>query len=225
MATPLTAEYENDVIEGKSRLEIIEELENLGVVSAALPRLSNAELENLLDSLGSLMDTHAPRPGRPKAGSDGPVVLTQADKKILCHFFSKRGKVTSLSLSKELGMPLSTVQRRKKRLEKNLIEISYSPRLEKLGWRSASLFILTSGGMVELGRAIMEMDDKVLSVTRIIGKEDADIVAQVVFRTNSELTSLIDQVKEKEGVRAVSWSEAVELIGINTNSYLQVIGD
>ena len=79
--------------------------------------------------------------------------------------------------------------------------------------------------MVELGRAIMEMDDKVLSVTRIIGKEDADIVAQVVFRTNSELTSLIDQVKEKEGVRAVSWSEAVELIGINTNSYLQVIGD
>lgn len=223
MVTPLTAEYENDVIEGRSRVEIIEELEDLGVVTASLSRLSDGELEDLLDSLGSLMDAHASSLGRPKADSNGPIVLTQADKKILYHFFSKRGNVTSLSLSKELGMPLSTVQRRRKRLEENLIEISYSPRLEKLGWRTASLSILASGDVAELGRAIMETDDRVLSVTRIIGKEDADIVAQVVFRTNSELMSLIDQVKEKEGVHAVSWSEAVELIGTNAGSYLQVI--
>ena len=223
MATSLTSEYENDVIEGKSRAEIIEELEDLGVVTSALSVLSDVELRDLLCSLGGLVDAHASRRGRPRADGDGPIVLSQVDKKILHQFFSKRGNITSLSLSKELGMPLSTVQRRRKRLEENLIEIIYSPRLEKLGWRTASLSILASGDVAELGRAIMEIGDRVLSVTRIIGKEDADIVAQVVFRTNSELMSLIDQIKEKEGVRAVSWSEAVELIGTNAGSYLQVI--
>ena len=144
-------------------------------------------------------------------------------KRYFTTFFFRHANVTSLSLSKELGVPLSTVQRRKKRLEDTLIDISYSPRLEKLGWRTASLSILAGGNVSELGRVILEVSDRVLSATRIIGRDDADIMAQVAFRTNSELMSLIDQVKEKEGVRAVSWSEVVELIGTNAASYLQVI--
>lgn len=228
VATSLTSEYENEIEEaqaqGRRRIEIIEELEDLGVVTNSLSLLSDGELEGLLGSLDSLVDARRPRRGRPRADDDdGPVTLSPVDKKILYHFFSRHGNVTSLSLSKELGVPLSTVQRRKKRLEDALIDISYSPRLEKLGWRTASLSILAGGNVSELGRAILEVSDRVLSATRIIGRDDADIMAQVVFRTNSELMSLIDQVKEKEGVRAVSWSEVMELIGTNAASYLQVI--
>lgn len=202
----------------------MEELEDLGVVTNSLSLLSDGELEGLLGSLDSLMDVRGPGRGRPKADDDGgPVTLSPVDKKILYHFFSRHGNVTSLSLSKELGVPLSTVQRRKKRLEDALIDISYSPRLEKLGWCTASLLILAGGNVSELGRVILEVSDRVLSATRIIGRDDADIMAQVAFRTNSELMSLIDQVKEKEGVRAVSWSEVVELIGTNAASYLQVL--
>lgn len=230
MATSLTPEYENDITASKdqtatnaSRLEIIEELEDLGVVTATLSLLSAGELQSLLASLDSLVEAHARKRGRPKADSDGPVVLSQVDKKILSHFFSKCGNVTSLSLSKELGVPLSTVQRRRKRLEDNLIEVSYSPRLEKLGWRSASLSVLASGNALALGKEILEMGDMILSATRIIGEIDADLVVQVIFRTNAELMSLIDKVKEKDGVRAVTWSETVELIGRNNVSYLKII--
>lgn len=236
MATSLTSEYENEITaledpenttdsDAASRIEIIEELEDLGVVTASLSLLSAGELESLLDSLDNLLEAHASqrKRGRPRANGDGPLVLSQVDKKILSHFFSKCGNVTSLSLSKELGVPLSTVQRRRKRLEDSLIEVSYSPRLEKLGWRTASLSVLASGNALALGKEILEMGDRVLSATRIIGEVDADIVVQVIFRTNAELMSLIDQVKEKEGVRAVSWSETVELIGRNSVSYLKII--
>ena len=228
VATSLTSEYENEIEEaqaqGRRRIEIIEELEDLGVVTNSLSLLSDGELEGLLGSLDSLVDVQGPRRGRPRADDDdSPVTLSPVDKKILYHFFSRHGNVTSLSLSKELGVPLSTIQRRKKRLEDTLIDIIYSPRLEKLGWRTASLSILAGGNVSELGRAILEVSDRILSATRIIGRDDADIVAQVAFRTNSELMSLIDQVKEKEGVRAVSWSEVVELIGTNAANYLQVI--
>ncbi|MEO9295946.1 MAG: winged helix-turn-helix transcriptional regulator [Nitrososphaera sp.] len=234
MATSLAAEYENEIRgandnnnnnSNNQRIEIIEELEDLGVVTSSLSLLTDGELESLLGSLSSLVEAHAPRRGRPRAGTNGPVILSEVDRKILQRFFSKHGDITSLSLSKELGVPLSTVQRRRKRLEDNLIEISYSPRLEKLGWRTASLSILAGCNVQELGEAILEMSDRVLSATRIIGRDDADMVVQVVFRTNSELMSLIDLIKEKEGVHAVSWSEVVELIGTNTAGYLQVIDD
>lgn len=50
-----------------------------------------------------------------------------------------------------------------------------------------------------------------------------DLRAEIVFKTNSELVSLIDQIKSKEGVRNVLWSEYVQLVAKNENTCKWII--
>ena len=43
-------------------------------------------------------------------------------------------------MSKKLEIPLTTIQRRRKRLEKEFLENDYTLLLEKFGWRRVDFF-------------------------------------------------------------------------------------
>lgn len=210
-----------------SREEIIEALKNMGIHSAILNALPSADLGGLLNSITNLVEVHLSqsqkRKGRPPLDYEH-IVLSSLDKKILQYFFSSNHNFTSIMLSKKLGVPLSTVQRRRKRLEEILVETGYSPKLDKLGWRTGNLSISVAGvDVAELGRNILEMNEMVLSATRTIGESRIDLVLEVIFRTNSDLISLIEQIKQKDGVREVFWNESIELLGKNKNGYIKAI--
>src|SRR5215467_15597387 len=70
-------------------------------------------------------------------------VLSLVDKKILKVLLNPDGPISSLYLSKKLDIPHATIQRRRKRLEKELLKFTYNVDLEKFGWRRADLFIST----------------------------------------------------------------------------------
>src|SRR5437867_5294961 len=72
--------------------------------------------------------------------------LTPTDKQILRAIMASRGRISSVDLARQLEIPLTTTQRRRKRLESEFLEVSYSFRLDKLGWRNADLLITTSKG-------------------------------------------------------------------------------
>ncbi|MEM2140538.1 Lrp/AsnC family transcriptional regulator [Nitrososphaera sp.] len=210
----------------QSRHEILGELESLGVDTDAFSSLPMENLSELLDSLQNLVRASSMhrRPGRPKNNGEYIPVLSEPDKKILRHLFSSNGYVSSLMLSRELGIPLSTVQRRRKRLESNLVERHYTLRVEKFGWRTATLFVSTTNGKTAIvGKDILDMSNTVTSVTRTLGENTIDIKVEVIFRTNHELLLLIDRIKSCDGVRNVFWSESVESIGRNSDCYRQVI--
>jgi DNA-binding Lrp family transcriptional regulator len=140
--------------------------------------------------------------------------LTSADKTILHHLFSSQGHTSSLKLSRELNIPLSTIQRRRKRLQDSLIETRYSLKIEKLGWRNATLLISTASGKIEtIGQEILDMSDLVSSVTRAMGGSNFDLRVEVIFKTNTDLMMLIDRIKSTEGVSGLIWSESLKLIG------------
>ena len=52
-------------------------------------------------------------------------------------------------MSKKLEIPLTTIQRRRKRLEKEFLEEDYTFLLEKFGWRRVDFFISTSDGKTD----------------------------------------------------------------------------
>jgi DNA-binding Lrp family transcriptional regulator len=235
VATSLTTEHcnglsivdKNDCIdafksttgEGKecqSRHEILEELGHLGVNTEELALLSIEGLANLLNGFRVLMIARdQPRkPGRPKRNGGDMPVLTNADKTILHHLFSSQGHASSLKLSRELNIPLSTIQRRRKRLQDGLIETSYSLKIEKLGWRNATLLVSTASGKIEtIGQEILDMSDLVSSVSRAMGGSNFDLRVEVIFKTNTDLMTLIDKIKSTEGVSGLIWSESLKLIG------------
>jgi DNA-binding Lrp family transcriptional regulator len=204
--------------ECQSRHEILKELEDLGVNSEELASVSIDSLAGLLKGLHALIDAHSEqhrrRPGRPKRSESDMPVLTKSDKTILHHLFSSQGHVSSLKLSRELDIPLSTIQRRRKRLQDGLLETHYSLRIEKLGWRSATLLISTTNRAIEsIGTEILGMSDLVSSVSRAMGGSNFDLRVEVVFKTNADLMTLIDRIKLTEGVSGIIWSESLKLIG------------
>jgi DNA-binding Lrp family transcriptional regulator len=208
-----------------SRKEILEELEDMGVNGDMLGALSMESLGDLLNGMRNLVATHSDvKRGRPKGTGEFVPTLSDADKKIIHQLFSSEDYVPSLALSKELDIPLSTIQRRRKRLEDNLIERSYSLKAGVFGFRTATLFISTSDGKtMSIGKEILEMDGAVTSVTRTLGENAMDLRAEVVFKNNSDLLALIEQIKSLDGVRDVCWSESIELVGRNNRPYRVII--
>jgi DNA-binding Lrp family transcriptional regulator len=190
--------------------------------------LPNMILADILASLKDVVNAHASRRGRPAKRAaetpDGPPILSNTDKKILKSLLTSNGSISSLTLSKSLDIPLSTVQRRRKRLEANLLETSYSIRIEKFGLRSATLFVTISCASAEsIGREILSLDNEVISVRRCIGENSIDLQAEVLFESNKELLGIIERIKSIEGVSNVSWSEAIKVIGRNAECFQRVI--
>jgi DNA-binding Lrp family transcriptional regulator len=210
------------------REEILAELETLGIDVEPFDSLPNMILTDILASLKDIVNAHSIRRGRPAKRAtesvDSPPILSSTDKKILKALLTSNGSISSLTLSKNLDIPLSTVQRRRKRLEANLLETSYSIRIERFGLRSASLFVtVTCGSADSIGREILSFDREVLSVKRCIGENSIDLQAEVLFESNKELLSIIERIKSIDGVSSVSWSEAIKTIGRNVESFQRVI--
>ena len=75
-----------------------------------------------------------------------PRLLSQIDKEILKVILSPNDKHSSIFLTRKLGVPQTTIQRRRKRLENEFLESSYSLDLKKFGWRRVDLLIATRNG-------------------------------------------------------------------------------
>jgi DNA-binding Lrp family transcriptional regulator len=145
------------------------------------------------------------------------------DKQVLKSLITSNGRISSLALSRQLEIPLTTVQRRRKRLESEFIDMYYVLQLEKLSWRRAHLLISTEEGRTRvIGKQLLERSS-IASVSTTIGEHTIDLLAEVIFKDNAELLNIIEWVKSSEGVREVIWTEAVEKLGENKDKILEII--
>jgi DNA-binding Lrp family transcriptional regulator len=150
--------------------------------------------------------------------------LSLLDKKILKALLSSTGTVSSATLSKELDIPLSTVQRRRRRLESNLLNRSYTLKAEMLGMRTAELFISTRNGTTSaVARTLLEFDAMVDSVIRVIGTNSTNIITEIRFKNNSELLGVVERIRSFSGVVSVSWIERIGFIGQNDDIWQGII--
>jgi hypothetical protein len=139
--------------------------------------------------------------------------LSLVDKQILKILLDPEGDKTSTMLEKKLGIPHSTIQRRRRHLEKVYLERTYSLNLTNLGYRRVDLLIYTGGGATKAIANELLKRDEVVYVGRSIGEHTIDLRAQVIIKDNSELLGLLELVKAMESVRDVIWSEIVDVIG------------
>lgn len=124
-------------------------------------------------------------------------------------------RVSSSAMSKKLGIPTSTVQRRRKRLEKEYITASFSLNSKNFGWRNVDLLIGTErGATLQVGKELLKRPD-ISRVASMLGEHAINLKAEALVVNNAELVRLIEQVKAIDGVRDVLWCEVVETIGKN----------
>ena len=76
-------------------------------------------------------------------------LLSRTDKMILKEILSPIGNQSSVFMSRKLEIPLTTIQRRRKRLEKEFLVKDYTLLVNKLGWRRVDFFISIRDGKIE----------------------------------------------------------------------------
>ena len=228
----------NDSINENSRIALLEKLGSFGFAVDQYAECTIEQLQDLVKGAKWLHRTYDPSVESAEGAEDDdspmsrPVdnkrepnlYFTEVDKKVLKSLLDSSGRVSSLALSRRLEIPLTTVQRRRKRLESEFLEVSYSLKLDKLGWRRAELFISTHNGMTSaVGKELLN-HSSITRVAKSIGEHTIDLRADSVFKSNKDLLSVIEWIKSLEGVRDVAWTEAVEMIGKNSAIQYEIIG-
>jgi DNA-binding Lrp family transcriptional regulator len=139
--------------------------------------------------------------------------ISEIDKKILKILLEPSGKLSSVDLEKKLGIPRSTLQRRRRYLEQEFLEFRYVLKLERTGFRRVDLFIYTGGGTTDSIAKELLKRDEVVYVASSIGEHTIDLRAEIIVEDNSELLDILELVKGMPNVRDVIWSEIVEVLG------------
>jgi len=139
--------------------------------------------------------------------------LSEIDKKILKVLLGRAGRVSSHALAVQLGLPRTTIQRRRNFLEKHYLEFAYSLKLKDLGYRRVDLLIYAgAGNTAAIAKKLLDRDE-VVYVGRSIGEHTIDLRAEVIIKDNSELLDLLEEVKGMPSVKDVVWSEIVSIVG------------
>ena len=114
---------------------------------------------------------------------------------------------------KNLNLSLTTLQRRRKRLEKEFLEKDYTLLAEKFGWRRVDFFISTTDGKTDaLANDLLAMN-QVTAVGKSIGDHTIDLRVETIVKDNHELLNLLEKLKAMDGVRDAVWSEIVKKVG------------
>ena len=126
-----------------------------------------------------------------------------------------KGK-NSKDIAKKVKSPLSTVQRRTRKLfEEQLIVSTVELNYEKLGYKRGLLHLYLTDGLVdEVGQNLADRPG-ILSVAVHIG--NSDLVALFIYKDSKELLETISESKKIKGVERVLWSEEVYFIKMNDN--------
>jgi DNA-binding Lrp family transcriptional regulator len=139
--------------------------------------------------------------------------LSDIDRKMLRLLLDSEGTITSNDVSLQLGIPLSTVQRRRKKLEDTYLIRTYSLDPMKFGYRRIDLLIYTEGGeTMKVGKQLLEREE-VTYAARTIGEHTIDLRVEVFVKENGVLLNLLEDVKAMKGVRDVIWTEVIETLG------------
>jgi len=130
--------------------------------------------------------------------------------------------ISSLTLSKKLDIPLSTLQRRRARIEKAILKKTYTFNYKSFGGRVGDLIIaVDKGKSKQVAQTLLKKyENNVVSCETRINSEH-NVSARVIYKNTEELYWIIESIKTLEYVTGVAWSEVVELIGENNS---EVIG-
>lgn len=148
------------------------------------------------------------------AAKKSNVDLSSLDRNLLKILLQPNGNLKSTkSLSDKLRIPITTVRRRRKRLERSFLKLHYILDIEKFGWRRVDFFIAIKNGMVNAVANKLLDSDEVTYVGKSIGEHTIDLRVETIVKDNASVLDILEKIKAMEGVNDVVWSEIVSVVG------------
>lgn len=132
---------------------------------------------------------------------------------------------SSSKMVRKFGIPLSTVQRRKTRLERLVLTRKYELDTHDLGWRNAEILMLVENGKADyMAEKLIEKFDNVIGTSTRINT-NSNLAAYVGFRNSYELHELMEKIRAMPNVSNIEWSEIVRDVGNKTHRLAHLIFD
>jgi len=139
--------------------------------------------------------------------------VSDLDRKLLKILLLPNGDLkSSKSISSKLGIPITTVRRRRKRLESKFLKLHYVLDIEKFGWKRVDFFISIRNGMVNAVANKLLDSDEVTYVGKSIGEHTIDLRVETIVRDNASILDILEKIKAMDGVQDVVWSEIVSVV-------------
>jgi Lrp/AsnC family transcriptional regulator for asnA, asnC and gidA len=119
-------------------------------------------------------------------------------------------------ISARLKVPLSTIQRRTRKLiESGIVSMRAEINFEMLGIKKGMIHVyLHDGNIDQIAHKVGNMDT-IDSVEIHIG--NSDLIANILYTDSKQLLQTISDIKKTEGVDRIMWSEEVYNIRGNNN--------
>jgi DNA-binding Lrp family transcriptional regulator len=122
----------------------------------------------------------------------------------------------SAEISSKYKIPLSTVQRRRMKLERSVIKKDYKIDIQGLGVRTANLLIgVGKGGSEDIAGKIIQKHKNVMSTTLVVGNPQVNLSANVYYKSSTELHNLLEDIKSMPNVNYIEWYEIVRVVEDN----------
>jgi DNA-binding Lrp family transcriptional regulator len=138
------------------------------------------------------------------------VKLDELDMKIIALLM---GGQNNKEISQAIDVPLSTVQRRTRRIfENNIVRNKVEPDYAHLGLSKGLLHIYVNGkDALEVAGKLAEFDG-IVNVSLHIG--NSDVVGEIIYKNSMDILNAISNAKRIDGVERVVWSEEVMSVPI-----------
>lgn len=139
------------------------------------------------------------------SATNGATKLDDLDTKIISLLVS--GKENK-DIADDLNVPLSTIQRRTRRLfSNNTVQNRVEPNYRHLGFSKGVVHLyINNVDAMTVSRKLASISG-VISVSIHIG--NSDIVGDIIYKNSMEVLELLAKCKRIEGVTKVIWSEEV----------------
>jgi DNA-binding Lrp family transcriptional regulator len=151
------------------------------------------------------------------------ISLSDIDRKILKVLLTPNGRISSKVLAKRLGIPQTTLQRRRKRLGKELLKITYSLDVEKFGWHKVDFLIATESGKTDIIAKDLLKREEVIYAGKSIGQHTIDLRVETILKDNGEILRMMELLKAIDGIKEVIWTEIVQVVGMKTSVPAHII--
>ena len=122
------------------------------------------------------------------------------------------GDIKSSEIALKLGIPLSTIQRRRSMLEKfSVLKKTYSLDPKKLGLRISEVSISTKKGSSQkvMNEIYKGHRKNIIDMSLRMGNPDTNVSFRIVYKHSVHLFSLLEEIKANPLVDKVSWSEYI----------------
>ena len=117
--------------------------------------------------------------------------ISGLDRKLLKILLSPNGDLkSSKNLSAKLGIPITTVRRRRKLLESKFLKMHYILDIEKFGWKRVDFFISIRDGMVNAVANKMLDFNEVTYIGKSIGEHTIDLRVETILKDNASILDL-----------------------------------